>query len=302
VTASPGASESKAGRYRLARHAGRAAALQVLAVPAYAWTVLFFLLPLTILVVYSFGEIDILTYKVHFGWTFRHYTDLTQSLYRDTVFRSLQLSFGATAACLVIGLPVAYFISLQRRVVEYLLLTAVIVPFWTSFIVRTYAWIDVLGQGSPVAHGASWLGLKRTGLLYNNTAVVIGIVANYLPLMILALYVGFKRIDPSLRDAARDLGAPGHRAFRRVILPLATPGVIAGCLLVAVPAAGEYVIPAILGGGKTLMFGNIVADQFLTVGDYPFGSALAVSVMALLTILILALRAASASIGDEGGD
>jgi spermidine/putrescine transport system permease protein len=258
------------------------------------------LLPLAILVVYSFGQIDILTYKVHFGWTLQHYTDLGQKLYRDSVVRSLELSFGATVVCLVIGLPVAYFISLQGRVLEYLLLTAVIVPFWTSFIVRTYAWIDVLGPGSPVARTASLVGFTRTGLLYNNTAVVIGIVANYLPLMILPLYVGFKRIDPSLRDAARDLGAPGRRAFRRVILPLATPGIIAGCLLVAVPAAGEYVIPAILGGGKTEMFGNIVADQFLTVGDYPFGSALAVSVMAVLTIFIIVLRTTSASVGDEG--
>jgi len=284
----------------LRQRAWRSLRLQALAVPAYFWTVLFFLVPLGILAVYSFGQIDILTYKVHFGWTVQHYVDLGQKLYRDSIFRSLELSFGATLACLVVGLPVAYFISLQRRLLEYVLLIAVIVPFWTSFIVRTYAWIDVLSPGSPLARLATTVGLSRTGLLYNNVAVAIGIVANYLPLMVLPLYIGFKRIDPALREAARDLGAPGRRAFRRVVLPLATPGIVAGCLLVAVPATGEYVIPSILGGGKTEMFGNIVADQFLTVGDYPFGSALAVSVMALLTVFILLIRAASSSFGAEG--
>ena len=130
----------------------------------------------------------------------------------------------------------------------------------------------------------------RPGILYTPTAIAIGIVYSYLPLMILPLFVALERIDPSLLDAASDLGASGHRVFRRVVLPLAAPGIVAGCILVGVPATGEYMIPAILGGGKTLMVGNVIADQFLKIGDYPFGSALAMMLMVVLTLILILAR------------
>jgi ABC-type spermidine/putrescine transport system permease subunit I len=254
-----------------------------LVLPAFSWTAIFFMVPLVLLIAYSFGQIDIITFNVHWGWTLSSYSQVFQSLYLGAIERSLLLSTGATLACLAVGFPVAYYISLQRGRRQLVLLLAIIVPFWTSFLVRTYAMTNLLGY--------HWLG--GGALLYTPIAVALGIFYSYLPLMILPLYVALERIDPSLREAAADLGAGGFRRLRRIILPLALPGVIAGCILVGVPSTGEYVIPTILGGGKVLMYGNVVADQFQTTGDYPFGSALAVSLMAVLTIVVLVVRRGS---------
>jgi len=270
----------------------------ILAVPAYAWTAVFFLAPLALLVIYSFGQINILTFKVDFGWTIHNYTQIADRLYVDTILRSLALSLSATAICLVIGLPVAYYMSLLRGPLQYALLIAVIVPFWTSFIVRTYAWLNVLKPGTPLAGTLKHLGLDGVFSQYSPGAVMLGITTNYLPLMILPLFVAFERIDPRLREAAWDLGAGRGRAFARVMLPLAVPGIVAGVIMVGIPATGEYVIPSILGGGKTLMFGNVVTDQFESLGNYPFGAALSVSVMSLLTIVLLILRRKTAALED----
>jgi ABC-type spermidine/putrescine transport system permease subunit I len=266
----------------------------VLVGPAFAWTALFFLIPLGMLVAYSVGQIDIITFTVQWGWTLDSYAKVFESLYLNAIGRSLLLSAIATVSCLVIGFPIAYYISLQRGRPQLLLLLAVMVPFWTSFLVRTYAMTNVLGDHGPLATVVRWFGGGTLDLAYTPAAVVIGIVYSYLPLMILPLFVALERIDPSLREAASDLGAGGLRRLRRVILPLAAPGVIAGCILVGVPSTGEYVVPQILGGGKVLMYGNVVADQFQNTGDYPFGAALSVTLMAALTVLVLVTRRAAA--------
>jgi spermidine/putrescine transport system permease protein len=164
------------------------------------------------------------------------------------------------------------------------------VPFWTSFLVRTYAMTNLLAKGGPVDTVWGWLGGDPLNVLYTPWAVGLGILYSYLPLMILPLYVALERIDPAVREAAADLGASGWRTLRRVVIPLARPGILAGCILVGVPATGEYVVPVILGGGKTLMYGNVVAEQFQTVGNYPFGAALSITLMAALTVVVLVLR------------
>jgi ABC-type spermidine/putrescine transport system permease subunit I len=258
--------------------------------PAFAWTALFFIVPLGILVAYSFGQIDIITFKVQWGWTLDSYSRVFQSLYVSAIGRSLLLSAIATVTCLVVGFPVAYYISLQRGRGQLGLLLAVMVPFWTSFLVRTYAMTNVLGDHGPLATVVRWFGGNGLDIAYTPGAVVIGIVYSYLPLMILPLFVALERIDPSLREAAADLGANGFRRLVRVIVPLAMPGVIAGCILVGIPSTGEYVVPQILGGGKVLMYGNVVADQFQNTGDYPFGAALSATLMAALTVLVLVTR------------
>jgi spermidine/putrescine transport system permease protein len=159
--------------------------------------------------------------------------------------------------------------------------------------VRTYAWVDLLQNLGPVDRLARTLGLNgHIDILYTPYSIGIGILYSYLPLMILPIYVSLERIDPALYDASADLGATPWRQFRRVVLPQAIPGLIAGIIIVGVPALGEYVIPEILGGGKTLMAGNILADQFLETGNYPFGSALAVSVMVVLLLFLFLLRRA----------
>ncbi|HEX3831509.1 MAG TPA: ABC transporter permease [Solirubrobacteraceae bacterium] len=255
-----------------------------LVLPAFGWTAVFFVIPLILLIAYSFGHIDIITFTVQWGWTTRSYSQVFQSLYLSAIGRSLLLSSGATVACLLAGFPVAYYISLQRGRRQLILLVAIIVPFWTSFLVRTYAMTNLLN--------AHWLGSGK--LLDTPFAVGLGIFYTYLPLMVLPLYVALERIDPALRESAADLGAGGFSRLRRVIIPLAMPGIVAGCILVGVPSTGEYVIPSILGGGKVLMYGNVVADQFQSTGNYPFGAALAVSLMAALTVVVLAVRRASA--------
>jgi ABC-type spermidine/putrescine transport system permease subunit I len=276
------------------------AARLLLGLPTFGWTALFFLAPLAILFVYSFGQVDFVTLEIRFGWTVDNYVRIADDLYLSTVMRSLALSLGTTVVCAVIGFPVAYYISQQKPALQRLLVLAIMVPFWTGFLVRTYAWVNLLSNGGPIEDIAHALGLLEGSLdlLYTPTSVAIGIVYGYLPLMILPIYVVLERIDPALREAAADLGASGTRTFRRIVIPLAKPGVVAGCIIVGIPATGEYVIPAILGGNKTLMYGNVVANQFLGVGDTPFGSALAVSLMALLTVAILVLRRHVAAPGE----
>ena len=279
---------------RAPRHLGRHA----LAVPSLTLWLLLFVAPLAVLIAYSFGQIDIITYTVDWGWTTENYRRIFDDVYLSTIVRSFALALGATVACLVIGFPVAYCISRQPARLQQLLLIAIVVPFWTSFVVRTYAWVNILKNGGPLEGALQKLGLLNGSLdlLYTPASVIIGVTYTYLPLMILPLFVALERIDPSLRHAASDLGATGWRVFLRVTVPLAVPGIVAGCVLVGVPATGEYVVPAILGGGKTLMYGNVVADQFLTVGDYPFGSALAASLMAVLTVVLVVTRRRAAEL------
>ena len=260
---------------------------QLLALPSVGWTALFFLAPLVLLVVYSFAKTDLLTYEISYDWTLSNYSNVFQGLYLDAIVRSLILSVSATLACLLVGYPVAYTIARQRTGRSWCC-SAMMVPFWTSFIVRTYAFNSSANR--PVARGLERWGRGRHGPADLHPPVTIGIVYSYLPLMILPLYVALKRIDPALLDAANDLGASPARVLRRVILPLARPGIFAGCILVGIPATGEYVIPQILGGGKTLMVGNVVADQFLSVGDYPFGAALAIVLTVIVMLALVALR------------
>jgi spermidine/putrescine transport system permease protein len=281
---------TRAGRLLSGRAGHRPLARHLLLLPTGVWTAIFFLGPLVLLGLYSFGRENLITLNVSLNWTLGNYQELANPIYRSTLLRSLELSAGTTVACAILGFPLAYLISRCRGRLQWLLLAAVIVPFWTSFLVRTYSWVDILQTFGPLDSLARGLGLSHLDLLYSPAAVGIGIVYSYLPLMILPIYVALERVDDGLLEAAADLGAGGFRTFRRVVLPLAAPGLIAGMIIVGVPAAGEFVIPEILGGGKTLMIGNIVANQFLEVGNYPFGAALAMSLMVVLMIAVFSLR------------
>jgi ABC-type spermidine/putrescine transport system permease subunit I len=264
-----------------------------LLLPTLVITAACFVIPLVLIAVYSFGSINLINFDVYFGWTTQNYRDFTSSLYLHTLARSVFLSVSTTLACAVLGFTFAYYISRQAPRVQQLLLVAVIVPFWTSFIVRTYAWVDLLQNLGPIDRFARALGMHgHLDILYTPYSIGIGILYSYLPLMILPIYVSLERIDPALYDASADLGATPWRQFRRVVLPHAVPGLIAGIIIVGVPALGEYVIPEILGGGKTLMAGNLLASQFLDTGNYPFGSALAVTVMVVLMVMLFLLRRA----------
>jgi spermidine/putrescine transport system permease protein len=264
----------------------------VLATPPILFSLIFFVAPLALLVVYSFGQMDILTFQISFGWTEENWRAVFTGIYGSALLRSVVLTVVATALCVLIGFPAALGLTRMPARTQNVLLLAVIVPYWISFVVRNYAWLILLGPDGLVTRVLTGVDVIDDGkdLRYTSTAIVIGMVSSYLPLMILPIYVALERIDPAVIDAAADLGLHGVHAFRRVVVPLSAPGLIAGILLVGVPATGEYTIPAILGGGKTLMVGNVIHDKFLGVGDFPLGSALAVTLMALLIVVLVASR------------
>jgi spermidine/putrescine transport system permease protein len=286
AVAAPRAAERRRGR-KVRAGAGGPRYPGWLALPAIVWYALFFLVPLGIMGSYSFGEISGYS-DVKFAWNLENYRYLFDgTLYTDVFLKTLVMATFGTLATLAIGFPFAYYLARYARH-KTLLLLLVIVPFWTSFLIRTYSLLIMLDPEFPLFRALRPLGFPRDfQLLYTQKAIYIGVVYNYLPLMILPLYAALERMDWSLVEAAQDLGDSAFRAFRRVTLPLVMPGVLAGSLLVFIPLTGEYLIPEILGGGKTLFAGNLIAQQFLEARDWPFGSAIAMVVVGSLTVALL---------------
>jgi spermidine/putrescine transport system permease protein len=264
-----------------------------LALPALGWYAAFFLVPLGFIAAYSFQELAGFS-DITWAWNLENYKYLWDPLYGEVFLRTLGLAFFGTAATLAIGFPFAYWLA-RYAPHKTLLLLLVIVPFWTSFLIRTYAWLIILDPEFPVFR---WLDVN---LLYSTEAIYIGVVYNYLPLMVLPLYAALERIDWSLVDAAQDLGDPPLRAFRRITLPLAVPGIVAGCLLVFIPLTGEYLIPVILGGNKTIYTGQLIAQQFNEARDWPFGSAIAMLVIGAMTVVLLLFSRLAARQEAHGG-
>ncbi len=258
-----------------------------LALPSLAWYVAFFVCPLAIMALFSVSE-RVGFSSVEYNLNLQNYEDLVDPLYGEVMLRTLRLALVGTLATLAIGFPLAYFIARYGRRKTFLLLL-VVVPFWTSFLIRTYAWLIILDDDFPLFDVLRAVGVigDEVGLLFTTEAVYIGVVYTYLPLMVLPVYAALERMDWSLVEAAQDLGDSPLRAFRRITLPLALPGVVAGSLLVFIPLMGEYLNPVILGGDKTVYVGNLIGQQFLTSRDWPFGSAIAMVVIASLTVAVL---------------
>ena len=256
--------------------------------PARAMQVLFFAVPLGIVVVLS-----VLTRGDYGGaeqpWSSESYRRLFDPLYGLILWRSIWIAALATALCVLLGFPLALYISRAQKY-RSLLLQLVILPFWTSFLIRTYAWLFLLRDTGLVNTALLKLGVihQPLPLLYNDGAVLLGLVYGYLPFMVLPIYAALERMDPSLAEAAADLGAKPLSIVLRVIAPLASAGVLAGSLLVFIPCLGAYLTPDLMGGGRTVMVGNLVQNQFTTARDWPFGSAVSLALMAI-TALMLAL-------------
>lgn len=261
------------------------------ALPNLVWALLFFVIPFGLMAVYSLAQQDPGTAEMNFNWTTENYERVGQGLILAALARSLLMSTAATLLCILIAYPLAYFIAHHSGRLKPVFLVLVIIPFWTSFVIRTYAWLGLLKPQGLTNNMLQAMGLVGEGssVAFTPLAIVIGIVYNYLPLMIFPLFVSLNRIDKSVLEAAGDLGASSFSTFRRVIFPQALPGMVAGIIVVGVPATGEYVIPAILGGGKTLMFGNLIAAQFGSAFAWPFGAALATVLTALLLAMIVVL-------------
>ena len=211
------------------------------------------------------------------------------SLYINSYLSSLQIAFFSTILTLLVGFPLAYGMARAPDGIRPTLLMLVILPFWTSFLIRVYAWIGILKQEGLLNQLLLWLGVIDTPLeiLSTNKAVYIGIVYTYLPFMVLPIYATLEKMDDSLIEAAQDLGCSRTSAFWRVTVPLSRSGVVAGCFLVFIPALGEFVIPSLLGGSRTLMIGKVLWEEFFSNRDWPVASAVAVILLALLVIPIV---------------
>ncbi|HEY2111556.1 MAG TPA: ABC transporter permease [Dongiaceae bacterium] len=262
--------------------AGRLTTALLLA-PAAFWFLMLLILPLAVVIVYSFGE-RVATGGYQAGFTFANYLNLPARL---TAFRNtLTLAPMGTLICLLIGYPLAYFLAVKSTAKSRLfLIILVIVPFWTSFLIRTYAWMFILGgRGIPALLG--WIGIEDVRLINTPFAVLIGIVYGYLPLMVFPIFVSLEKLDKRLLEASEDLGAAPFATFRQVTLPLSAPGVITGCMLVFILLMGEYLIPQLLGGGKVFFIGNALVDLFLQSLNWPFGSACAVALVVIMMVTI----------------
>jgi spermidine/putrescine transport system permease protein len=258
-----------------------------LAPTALMLAVLFFA-PMAIILAYS-----LLARGVYGGvtdqWTIESYTRLFDSLYGAILLRTLILSLVATVLCLILGFPLALFISRSgKRKSVYLQL--VMIPFWTSFLVRTYAWMFLLRDTGLINSALLAMGIihEPLPLLYNNGAVLVGLVYSFLPFVVLPLFATLERLDHSLLEAAADLGARPWEAVMRVIIPLCAPAFRAGAVLTFIPCLGAYLTPDLLGGGKTVMAGNLIQNQFTTARDWPFGSAVSLILMAVVMVLLIA--------------
>ncbi|MBA2316684.1 MAG: ABC transporter permease [Euzebyales bacterium] len=270
----------------LERAAERAAARRgaLLALPGFVYLGLFFAVPLAIVFVYSFATRSSTGRTILGEWSLRSYGRLFDPLVGGIAWRSLWIAALATAICLLVGYPFAYFIATRSPRVRGLLLVGVMIPFWSNFLVRTYAWRLLLGSDGPLSQLTDLAGLGPSRLLFTPTAVLIGLVYGFLPFMVLPLYAAIERMDFGLVEAARDLYASGWKAFRHVTWPLSRPGVVAGSILVFIPSLGAYVTPEILGGSRTTMLGSFIVRQFLSARDWPFGSSLSFVVMAVMLL------------------
>ncbi len=267
----------------------RRAAAALLA-PLAAVILLLFYLPQVLLLVVSLGRRSAYG-TVVYDLGLANYLRAIDPLYLAILWRSLVLAGATTAACLLVAYPVAYWLG---RVVparwRMPLVTLVILPFWTSFLVRMYAWIVLLRSEGVVNHALTSMGAPGLELLYNDAAVLLGQIYGELPFMIIPLYVSLEKLDAALLEAAADCGAGPWRTFTSVVVPQTMPGIVAGCVLVFIPSLGAYLAPDLLGGGKTAYVGNLIQSQFAVARDMPFGAALSFLLSLLVVLLLVAFR------------
>lgn len=259
--------------------------------PAVFWLLVFFLAPLGIILVYSFVQRGVYGgIEWIFTWeNYRRALDPGDPLYLKILWRSFLVALLTTTSCLLCGYPLAYFIAFASERWKNIFLILLIIPFWTNFLIRTYAWITILQE-----QGLLNTVLLRThliqqplNLLYTLKSVMVGMVYGYLPFMVLPIYASLEKLNPALLEASMDLGAGRVRTFFYVTIPLTAPGILAGIILVFVPTIGEFVIPDILGGAKSILIGNVITNQFLTARDWPFGAAITFVIVVFVMVGLL---------------
>ena len=270
--------------------------LSFAAYPYVVWSAIFIVIPLLLIVFFSF------TSKVdgRFVFSFENFQRLFEPIYFTVFIRSIWLAVLSTVSCLILGYPIAYIISklpIKRR---NMLILLFILPMWMNFLLRTYAWMAILGRNGLINTLLGYIGIGPIKMLYTDGAILLGMVYNFLPFMVIPIYTVLIKIDKNLVNAAYDLGANKAQAFRKIILPLSIPGIISGITMVFMPAVSNFVIPSLLGGGKYMLVGNLIEQQFTTIGNWNFGSALSIFMM-ILILISMAFMSKYEKNGKEGG-
>lgn len=269
----------------------------LLAYPYIIWSALFIVIPLILVVIFSF-TVNVDGKNV---FSLANYKDLMDPIYFKVFFRSIILAGLSTLICLLIGYPVAYIISKAPLSKRGTLILLFILPMWMNFLLRTYAWIAILGKNGILNSFLGLFGIEPVGILYTNTAILLGMVYNYLPFMVLPIYTSLSKMDNDLINAARDLGANSLQVFTKVIFPLSLPGVISGITMVFMPAVTTFAISRLLGGGKFMLIGDLIEQQFTVVGDWNFGSAVSIFMMIVILISLFVMSKFEDESDKEGG-
>ena len=270
--------------------------LSFAAYPYVVWSAIFIVIPLLLIVFFSF------TSKVdgRFVFSFENFQRLFEPIYFTVFIRSIWIAVLSTVSCLILGYPISYIISklpIKRR---NMLILLFILPMWMNFLLRTYAWMAILGRDGLINTLLGYIGIGPIKMLYTDGAILLGMVYNFLPFMVIPIYTVLIKIDKNLVNAAYDLGANKAQAFRKIILPLSIPGIISGITMVFMPAVSNFVIPSLLGGGKYMLVGNLIEQQFTTIGNWNFGSALSIFMM-ILILISMAFMSKYEKNGKEGG-
>ena len=269
-----------------------------LALPYIIWAVFMLVLPMGLIGLYSVMEHG--NSIISFSFTLEHYVKFfTDPDFLRILWRSLLIAVKTTLICLLLGYPVAYFIAKSKEKVQNALILCITLPMWINMLVRTYAWIGMLSEGGLIQKVLQIFGLGNTDLLYTEGAVLLGMVYNFLPFMILQIQTSLSKMDNSLLEASADLGASPLQTFRRITLPLSLPGVINGITLVFLPAVSSFFIPKLLGGGRYFLIGNMIENQFITVGEWNFGSAISMIMAVIMMLLMMVVR--KVEIRNQGG-
>ena len=269
-----------------------------LVIPYIAWAVMMLILPMGLIALYSFTKQG--NTIVSFTFTLEHYAKFfTDPDFLIVLWRSLLIAFKTTVICLLLGYPVAFFISRSSEKLQNILVLAITIPMWINMLVRTYAWIGLLSEGGLIQRLLGFFGIARGELLYTEGAVLLGMVYNFLPFMVLQINTALCKMDHSLLEASADLGANARQTFVRVTLPMSLPGVINGLTLVFLPAVSSFFIPKLLGGGQYFLIGNLIENQFITVGEWNFGSAISMIMAAVMMLLMMLVR--KVEIHNRGG-
>lgn len=265
--------------------------------PYTVWSTLFILIPLLIVIFFSITVKD----SNGYSFSFSNFQNLFEPQYFMVFRRSISLAIFSTIACLMLGYPVAYFISKMNSRKRNILIMLFIVPMWMNFLLRTYAWLPILGKNGFINNFLHNFSIGPLSILYNDFAVLLGMIYNFLPFMVLPIYTILIKMDKDIINAAYDLGAPKSKVFTKVILPLSIPGILSGITMVFMPAVSTFVISRLLGGGQYMLLGNLIEQQYTTIGDWNFGSAISVFMMIIILVSMSFMNKFEKSDGKEGG-